>query len=166
MNKLEDEHRFRQRGWPRLRGRLFHLLFLIMRPMTLGARGVVHDRERGTVFLIRHTYVPGWQLPGGGIEPGETAVEALKRELAEEGNIVITGEPVLRSFHFNRQTSRRDHVVVYLVEDFAQSSAKAADREIAEAGFFQVDALPADTTPATRRRIAEVLGGATPSPYW
>ena len=88
--------------------------------MTFGVRGLVHDAERNSVFLIRHTYVPGWQLPGGGVEVGETALEALERELFEEGNIVIAGPPVLKSIHFNRQASRRDHVALYLVESFAR----------------------------------------------
>ena len=79
----------RQTGWPGLRARLFHLYFLLRRPMTLGVRGLVHDRATNSVFLIRHTYVPGWQLPGGGVEIGETLVEALARELAEEGNIAL-----------------------------------------------------------------------------
>jgi ADP-ribose pyrophosphatase YjhB (NUDIX family) len=157
---------FRQTGWPGVRRRLFHFYFLMRRPMTLGVRGLVHDAETNSVFLIRHTYVPGWQLPGGGVELGETMPEALEREFAEEGNIVFTAPPVLQSLHFNRQASRRDHVALYLIRDFSQSGPKLPDREIAEAGFFPLDRLPDATTPATLRRIAEIFDGEQPSPFW
>ena len=150
---------FRQTGWPGLRARLFHAYFLMARPMTLGVRGVVYDRDRNAVFLIRHTYVPGWQFPGGGVEIGETAGQALERELLEEGNIAVKGM-TLKSLHLNRHASRRDHVAVYLVEDFVQATPKLRDREIAEAGFFPLDRLPEGTTPGTRRRIAEIFGGS------
>ena len=157
---------FRQRGWPGLRGRLFHFYFLLRRPMTLGVRGLVHDEASNSVFLIRHTYVPGWQLPGGGVELGETMLEALERELAEEGNVSLTAPPELRSLHFNRQASRRDHVALYLIRQFSRSGPKLPDREIAEARFFPLDDLPEATTPATRRRIAEIFGGEPASPFW
>ena len=68
--------------------------------------------------------------------------------------------------HFNRQSSRRDHVLFYLVTDFQVLAPKRPDREIAEAGFFPLDQLPDNTTPATRRRLAEVFGGAEVSSYW
>jgi ADP-ribose pyrophosphatase YjhB (NUDIX family) len=156
----------RQAGWRRARSRLFHLYFLLRRPMTLGVRGLVHDRSTNSILLIRHTYVPGWQLPGGGVETGETMLEALARELSEEGNIEITAPPVLKSMHFNRQSSRRDHVGLYLVEHFRQTAPKLRDREIAEAGFFPLDNLPEATTPATLRRIAEIFDGVPPAPDW
>ena len=158
--------RLRQTGWSRLRGRLFHFYFRLKRPMTFGVRGLVYDADQTSVFLIRHTYVPGWQLPGGGVEVGETAIEALQRELFEEGNIEVAGSPLLKSIHFNRQASRRDHVALYLVESYRQTAPKLPDREIAEGGFFPLDRLPDMTTPATRRRIAEVFGGAPASPDW
>lgn len=162
----DDEARFRQTGWPGIRARLFHLSFLLRRPMTLGVRGLVHDVENNAVFLIRHTYVPGWQLPGGGVEPGETMAYSLERELREEGNIVFTGTPVLRSLHLNARASRRDHVAFYLITAWRQTEPRLADSEIAEARFFPLDALPREATPATLRRIREVFGGADASPYW
>ncbi|RWN21355.1 MAG: NUDIX domain-containing protein [Mesorhizobium sp.] len=164
MTSPEDA--VRQTGWPGLRARLFHLYFVLRRPMTLGVRGLIHDRASRSVFLIRHTYVPGWQLPGGGVEVGETMNEALARELAEEGNIALTAPPVFKSMHFNRRSSRRDHVGFYLLEHFSQTAPKRPDHEIAEAGFFPLDRLPQGTTPATLRRIAEVFDGEQPSPYW
>jgi ADP-ribose pyrophosphatase YjhB (NUDIX family) len=166
MSAVDPEAPFRQTGWPGLRARLFHTFFLMRRPMTLGARAVIHDRDRGTVFLIRHTYVPGWQLPGGGVEAGETAAKALEREVREECAIELAGPAELRSVHFNRQSSRRDHVFLYVVSDFRVIAPKTADREIAEAGFFPLARLPDHTTPATRRRLAEVFEGAAVSPYW
>ncbi|MGX5839625.1 NUDIX domain-containing protein [Mesorhizobium sp. ArgA1] len=166
MATSDPAQAFRQTGWPGLRARLFHLYFLLRRPMTLGVRGLIHDHASNSVFLIRHTYVPGWQLPGGGVEVGETLVEALTRELAEEGNIVLTAPPVLTSMHFNRRASRRDHVGLYLIEFFSQTAPKLPDHEIAEASFFPLDRLPQGTTPATLRRIAEVFGGEPVSPYW
>ncbi|TSE12731.1 NUDIX domain-containing protein [Mesorhizobium intechi] len=157
---------FRQTGWPGLRARLFHLYFVLRRPMTLGVRGLVHDAATNSVFLIRHTYVPGWQLPGGGVEVGETLAEALVRELAEEGNIALNAPAVLKSMHFNCRSSRRDHVGFYVIEHFSQAVPKLPDHEIAEAGFFPLDGLPEGTTPATLRRIAEVFGEEPASPYW
>jgi len=162
----EDDASLRQTGLPGLRARLFHSWFLLSRPMTLGARGVVIDRAANAVFLIEHTYVPGWHLPGGGVESGETVEEALVRELREEGNFELTGPPVLKSLHHNRQSSRRDHVAVYLIEQYRQTGPKLPDHEIRNAGFFALDALPDNLAGGTRRRIAEMFSGAEVSPYW
>lgn len=166
MTDDDAERAFRQAGWPGLRAKLFHLYFVFRRPMTLGVRGLIHDRAKRSVFLIRHTYVPGWQLPGGGVETGETMEEALTREILEEGNIALTAPPKLVSLHFNRRASKRDHVGFYLVEQFRQTDPKRPDHEIAEAGFFPLAALPDGVTPATLRRIREVFEDAAVSPHW
>ena len=134
--------------------------------MTLGVRAFIWDEANNSVFLIRHTYVPGWQMPGGGVETGETFGECLTKELAEEGNIKLTGEPQLFALYFNRQTSKRDHVALYVCKDFVQTAPKLPDHEIAESGFFLLDALPEGTTPATRRRIEEITKSVRRSQDW
>ncbi|WP_208855635.1 NUDIX domain-containing protein [Rhodopseudomonas palustris] len=149
---------------PALR-RVFHLYWRLARGMTLGVRGLVLD-DAGRVFLIRHTYVSGWHLPGGGVEVGETFREALCREVMEEGRIEIVGEPDLHGVFLNSHVSPRDHVAVYVIRQFRQDRVPAPNREIAESGFFAVDALPAGTTLGTRLRIAEVLDGARPPLTW
>ncbi len=53
--------------------------------------------KKNSVFLVKHTYVPGWQLPGGGVERGETFIETLEKELREECNIVLKGSPAFRA---------------------------------------------------------------------
>jgi ADP-ribose pyrophosphatase YjhB (NUDIX family) len=156
----------KQSTYARLRGKLFHLYFRLKRPMTLGVRAVVCDETERSVFLIRHTYVPGWQLPGGGVETGQTLTEALAQELREEGNIELTGNAQLFSVYFNQRMSRRDHVALYVCTSFRQTSPKLPDHEIAGSGFFPLDQLPEGTTRATRERLAEVFGGAPINDIW
>ena len=142
-----------------------HTYWRFSRGMTLGVRAVVLDGQN-QVFLIRHTYVPGWHLPGGGVETGETALDALTRELREEACIAIDEPPVLAGVFFNRRVSRRDHVLVYVIRNFTVLAEKQPDREIAEAGFFPLDRLPEGTTEATRRRLTEILEGQPLSSTW
>jgi 8-oxo-dGTP pyrophosphatase MutT (NUDIX family) len=154
----------RKRLEPQLR-RVFHLYWRFARGMTLGVRAVVLDRDN-RVFLVRHSYVSGWYLPGGGVEVGESLREALRRELVEEGRIELVGEPVLHGLFFNSHVSIRDHVAVYIVRHFRQDRLPQPNREIVACGFFEADALPAETTRGTRLRLSEVLEGKPPIATW
>jgi 8-oxo-dGTP pyrophosphatase MutT (NUDIX family) len=126
---------------------------------------MVIDAE-GHILLVRHTYTPGWTFPGGGVEFGETILEALTRELSEEANITLTGQPELFGIFSNAGIFPGDHVVLYVVRHWHQESMPEPNREIAGIGFFAFDGLPDDTTTGTRRRIAELNSGLVPSETW
>jgi ADP-ribose pyrophosphatase YjhB (NUDIX family) len=148
----------------RWRDRIMHAAFLAMRPMTLGVRGVALDG--GRVLLVKHGYLPGWHFPGGGVEPGETCEQALRREMEEEACLVLEGPLQLHGLFQNINMSRRDHVAVYVARHFRITGERKPDREILAARFFPLDALPEDATRATRARLAEILGSAPLSPTW
>ena len=137
------------------------------RAVTLGVRIAVFDAN-GQVLLVRHRYMPGWYLPGGAVDPGESAPEAALRELSEEAGLAAGAQPPrLVGLYRNLREGGRDHVAFYRLDGFEeQDNALAPNREIAEASFFAFDALPEGTTPATRRRLAELSEGSFPAADW
>ena len=157
-------HYLRRASEPVIRP-FMHFYWRFARAATLGVRALVIDGQ-GRVFLVKHSYVDGWHLPGGGVETGETLLSALTRELAEEGNILLGGQPALHGIFHNTRASKRDHVALFVVRDFIQSGPPVPNHEIVEHGFFALSALPADTTRATRARIAEVFEGVPVSELW
>ncbi len=143
---------------------LFFAWSRISRGMTLGVRGVAIDAD-GRVLLVKHTYLHGWWLPGGGVERGQSCEDALIREMREEAGVIIEDRPTLVSVHANERFFRGDHVLVYRIERFSLTD-RTSRGEIAAVGWFDPMALPDDTHRATRDRIAEVFGGAAPSMAW
>lgn len=147
-----------------LRMHLFQTWFRLKRPMTLGVRVIARD-EAGRFLLVRHGYLPGWHLPGGGVERGQTLEDAARCELAEEGGARIIGAPQLLHVFANFASFPGDHVALFEAPRW-EPCAPRAGPEIAERGFFAPDALPDGATRATRARIAERLEGRAPGPHW
>ncbi len=135
------------------------------RALTLGARGIVLDGD-GRVLLVRQTYTKGWLLPGGGVEYSETIEAALARELEEEAGITLSGPPELLGIYANHAIFPGDHVAIYIVRRWQQTRTVRPNAEIAETGFFALDALPDSVTPGTRRRLDEMRGRADKQAVW
>tara|TARA_R110001583_G_scaffold95740_1_gene239748 strand:- start:133 stop:603 length:471 start_codon:yes stop_codon:yes gene_type:complete len=150
----------------RIRTRIFQSWFRLSRPMTLGVRAVM-ENAAGEVFMIRHTYTPGWYLPGGGVEKGETSIESLERELLEEGGFTLTAPPDLVGIYSNHFVFPNDHVVLYRARPGTWTQGKATSYgEVAEAVWADPLSPPEGTTPGTHRKLQELFAGAPPSPYW
>jgi 8-oxo-dGTP pyrophosphatase MutT (NUDIX family) len=137
----------------------------LTRGATLGVRIAVYDTE-GRVLLVRHSYVPGWYFPGGGVDAGETAEAAAIRELREETGHAAREAPRFLGFFHNPRSHRSDHVAFFELTAFEKVAEAPLGREIAEVAFHPLDALPKDTTPSTRARIAERGQGGPVAGVW
>jgi len=64
----------------------------MLTPVAFGTNAIVDDKD-GRVLLVRHSYMSGWHLPGGGVGVGEPPAVAVLRELTEEIGLVQSAEP-------------------------------------------------------------------------
>lgn len=136
--------------------RLAHRLRLAWwrwRRATVSGCMVVARNSAGHVLLVRHSYQQSeaWMLPGGGLGRGESPVATARRELAEE-----TGCMLHEAVHFADHRRDRGGWINHLalVTGLAEGQPRPDGRELLAAAFFPPDALPAQTTAATREMIA------------
>src|SRR6185295_2798601 len=128
------------------------LYWRVTKPVTFGVRAVVLGPD-GRVALVKHTYDRYWYLPGGAMKKGEAAEAAVRREIQEE--IGVSDPAIERKLgtYFSTKEGKRDTIDVFVVR--VPALGKLQRFEIASAEWFAPDALPADISPATQRRIAE-----------
>ena len=123
------------------------------RPVVIGVR-IAPIRADGAVLMVRHTYLDGWLLPGGGVERGETLPSAAARELSEEAGLTALQLPELVTLETVFKDGKTDHVALYLTTVDGEPTVDGI--EICAAQFFHFEALPDDLSPLTRRHLALV----------
>jgi len=135
---------------------LRRLVIGALRLKTTGVKVMVFN-EAGELLLIRNSYGDSAQylLPGGGVSRRESPAAAAVREVHEElGLHVRDAEPVW-TYESNAE-GKRD--TIHLFRVVTSERPQIDGREVIEAHFFALDALPPTVSPATRRRIAELRG--------
>ncbi len=112
---------------------------------------VILRNDEGHVLLVRHSYGPDvWSLPGGGMEKGEAAETAARREMREELNIELSEAKQIGTLDETLSgTSHTAHILTARTGDAIMPDG----REIAEARFFPANELPQDLGTIARRRI-------------
>jgi 8-oxo-dGTP pyrophosphatase MutT (NUDIX family) len=122
------------------------------RKVPISGISVVVTNEAGEVMLLKHSYGPkAWGLPGGGMSAGEDPAQCARRELREEvGLHVEEMEPLGVLKETLSGSPHTSHVFTVQVSQ----TPKPDGREILEAQFFAVDALPDLLTRNVPKRLA------------
>ena len=128
------------------------------KPLLIGCRVLAFD-DAQRVLLIRHSYGSGrWMLPGGGVDRGEDPLAAGIRELAEETGCALH-DPIL--FGQVEEPLHGTTNRVHLVTGTASGIVRGDGREVIEATFFALDALPPDLSYLVDRYLADWVTAAT-----
>ncbi|WP_100260481.1 NUDIX domain-containing protein [Qipengyuania seohaensis] len=116
-----------------------------------GVSVIVRDLG-GQLLLVRHSYGPeGWFFIGGGIDRGETAEQAARRELREEvGCEARAIRPIGTIEEELSGAAHTAHIFAAVIDDLP----KPDGREIVEARFFPTHSLPEPLSPRTHERLA------------
>jgi 8-oxo-dGTP pyrophosphatase MutT (NUDIX family) len=134
--------------------------WFFVRPLTLGVRVMMIQGEK--VLLVRHTYIGGWYMPGGGVKRSESLDQAARREAREEAGADLNNISLMGAYS-NFRELKSDHNILFFSNDFTSNGTH--DGEIAEARFFPLDALPEDLWPGHRRVLEEYRAGVKPKQF-
>lgn len=127
----------------------------IVRRRVRGCRVLVLDGA-DRVLLIRHSYGSGrWMHPGGGLGRAEHPVDGAQREVWEETGCRIEGALVL-----SRSDDPLSGHETWFVAGWTQDHPRPDGREIVEAAFFAVDALPQAIAPVLAERLPALVTAA------
>jgi 8-oxo-dGTP pyrophosphatase MutT (NUDIX family) len=127
----------------------------LVRPSVLGISVIAQDGH-GRVLLVRHSYGSRrWALPGGGRGRREEPESCARREMREELGCELSYLALIEiSYRKIHGASDRSHVFAARVEGEPQPDG----REIIEAGWFSLDALPSDMVQTSRRQLDRFRG--------
>ncbi|PEQ14415.1 hypothetical protein B2G71_02135 [Novosphingobium sp. PC22D] len=132
----------------------------IVRPQLVGASVIVQDPD-GPILMVRHSYgEEAWLFPGGGCKRGEAPADCARREIREELGCAIESLELIG--RLDETISGAPHAAFVFHARLA-GPVRPDGREILEARYFPLDALPEPLGPAVVRRIALLQGYSSDS---
>ena len=117
------------------------------------AVSAVIERD-GRYLLARRSDIPWWNLPGGGLEYGETVDEGLAREVREEIGAALE---IVRLVGVYSKPQKREVVLSFLCRLPEDSPEPGTSDEVSKVAWFLPAELPADLLPKHRQRLEDAL---------
>lgn len=129
------------------------LVLLIQPRFTVTAAAVIMNDE-GRVLLLKHVFRPGsgWGIPGGFINKGEQAEDAVRRELREEVGLEI--DQVELAFV---RTVEPVNQLEIIFRCRASGTPQPRNIEIQRVEWFKLDEFPEDLPQSQRQTIKRAL---------
>ena len=101
---------------------------------------VIIEYEGGVVLILRKNPPPGWALPGGFVDYGETVDAAAHREAREETNLDLTDLKMF-SVYSDPARDKRQHTITTVFVAQGRGLLKGGDDSL-QAQVFKLDHLP------------------------
>jgi 8-oxo-dGTP diphosphatase len=101
---------------------------------------VIIEYEGGVVLILRKNPPPGWALPGGFVDYGETVEAAAVREAREETNLGLKGLTVF-SVYSDPERDERQHTITTVFVAQGHGRLKGGD-DASKAQVFMLEHLP------------------------
>jgi 8-oxo-dGTP diphosphatase len=132
----------------------------------MGAGCLFFD-EQGYVMLVKPTYKPVWEIPGGVVELNESPKQCCQREIREEiglerkiGDLLVVD--------YNSQTKKKTESLMFIFNGGILTSSEIESiqlrrDELSEFRFFSIESLPNDMTGTLRNRVLAAWQRATKS---
>lgn len=126
-----------------------------------GVNAIILDQHNRVLLLMRQD-MPFWVFPGGGIESGETSLNAILREVGEE----VPGLNVTYRHQVGTYYKNIDGTITSGVDTHLFECVSASDMVIHLSGeeeifwqFFDLDKIPANLFFGQKEQIQDVLAG-------
>ncbi len=106
----------------------------------------------GKILLALRRDIDWWNLPGGGMEVGETVDEAVRREVYEETRLEVEVAQLVGVY-----SKPQKQEVVFTFRCHTLAGVPTATEETRECRYFDPSQLPPNTLPKHRQRIEDAL---------
>lgn len=137
----------------------------LRRPITVGVKVAVFNAD-GHLLLVRELAGTLWMLPGGGVKRNERPIDAAVREIREETGIALDADRLALVGVYSSFAEYKSDTVVMFTTTVSDPVIRVDQLEIAEARFFDPEAMPDRTAQSVHRRLVDLAAVVQQSPDW